>query len=59
MNNWENMYIHIYRQQGKLTDEQQVCEENPFFKHAQLPKALKDSTQPNEQRESTHNGINR
>jgi hypothetical protein len=58
MNHWENMYIHIYRQHGKLIDEQQVYEENPLFKHAQPPNTLKDSTQPNKQRENTHNSIN-
>jgi hypothetical protein len=59
MNYWENMYIQIYRQYGKLIDEQQVYEENPLFKYARPPNTLKDSTQLDEQRKSTHNSINR
>jgi len=35
MNNWENMYIKIYRQNSKLIEEQQVSEINPLFKYAQ------------------------
>ena len=44
MNQWENMYIQIYRQYGKLIEEQQVNEINQLFRHAQPPKTLNDST---------------
>ena len=38
MNQWENLYIQTYRQQGRLIDEQQVSEENPLYKQALPPK---------------------
>jgi hypothetical protein len=38
------MYIQIYRQHGKLIDEQQVYEENPLFKYARPPNTLKQYT---------------
>jgi hypothetical protein len=34
MNYWENMYIQIYRQYGKLIEEQQVNKINPLFEYA-------------------------
>ena len=37
MNQWENLYIQTYRQQGKLIDEQQVSEENPLYRQALPP----------------------
>ena len=60
MNNWENMYIKIYRQNSKLIEEQQVSEINPLFKYAQPPHTLRDSTQQDRQQGSTHdNNTNR
>jgi hypothetical protein len=59
MNYWENMYIQIYRQYGKLIDEQQVNEINPLFEHARPPNTLKDSIQQDEQQEGTHDSTNR
>jgi len=47
MNHWENMYIQIYRQQNLLITEEQVNEKTPLFEFAQLPHAVKDSSQPN------------
>src|SRR5215475_10600091 len=38
MNQWENMYIQIYRQYGKLIEEQQVNEINQLFRYVQPPK---------------------
>jgi len=37
MNQWENLYIQTYRQQGRLIEEQQVGEENPLYKQALPP----------------------
>jgi hypothetical protein len=34
MNYWENMYIQIYGQHGKLIEEQQANEINPLFGYA-------------------------
>jgi hypothetical protein len=45
MNYWENMYIQIYRQHGKLIEEQQVYWINPLFEYARPPNTLKDSIQ--------------
>jgi len=53
MNHWENMYIQIYRQQNLLITEQQVNEPNPLFELAQLPHAIKDSSQPHIPQTST------
>ena len=53
MNNWENMYIQIYRQQNLLITEQQVNEPNPLYDLAQLPHAIRDSSQPNLPQTST------
>jgi hypothetical protein len=55
MNSWENMYIQIYRQYGKLIEEQQVYEINPLFKYTRPPNTLKDSIQWDKQQEGTHN----
>jgi hypothetical protein len=54
MNNWENIYNQIYRQHGKLIEEQQVNEINPLFDYARPPNTLKDSIQRDEQREGKH-----
>jgi hypothetical protein len=53
MNHWENMYIQIYRQQNLLITEQQVNEPNPLYELAQLPHAIRDSSQPNIPQTST------
>jgi hypothetical protein len=54
MNYWENTYIQIYRQHGKLIKEQQVNKINPLFEYAQPPNTLTDSIQQDEQQEGTH-----
>jgi len=46
MNNWENLYIQIYRQQDRLITEQQVNEPNPLYDLAQPPQNRDDSTHP-------------
>jgi len=46
MNNWENLYIQIYRQQDRLITEQQVNEPNPLYELAQAPQNRDDSTHP-------------
>jgi hypothetical protein len=45
LNHWENIYIQIYRQQNQLITEQQDDELNPLYKLAQLPRALRNSSQ--------------
>jgi hypothetical protein len=37
VNNWENLYIQIYRQQDRRITEQQVNEPNPLYELAQPP----------------------
>jgi len=44
MNNWENLYIQIYRQQDRLITEQQANEPNPLYELAQPPQNRDDST---------------
>ena len=46
MNNWENLYIQIYRQQDRLITEQKVNEPNPLYELAQPPQNRDDSTHP-------------
>jgi hypothetical protein len=43
MNNWENIYIQIYRQQDQLITEQQVNEPNPLYELAQPPQDRKNN----------------
>jgi hypothetical protein len=45
MNNWENMYIQIYRQQEQLITEQQIIELKPLYELPQLPHTLRNSSQ--------------
>jgi len=54
MNNWENMYIQIYRQYSKLIEEQLVNEPNTLFEYMQPPRTLRDSTQQDRQQRGTH-----
>ena len=44
MNNWENLYIQIYRQHDRLITEQQVNEPNPLYELAQPPQDRDNST---------------
>jgi hypothetical protein len=44
MNNWENLYIQIYRQQDGLITEQQVNEPNPLYELVQPPQDRDNST---------------
>jgi hypothetical protein len=44
MNNWENSYIRIYRQQDRLITEQQVNEPNPLYELTQPPTDRDNST---------------
>ena len=37
MNSWESLYIHMYRQQGKLITEQQAKEHNSLYNLALPP----------------------
>ena len=45
MNNWENLYIQMYRQQDQLITEQ-VNEPNLLSELAQTPQNIDDSTHP-------------
>jgi hypothetical protein len=47
------MYIQIYRQYGKLIEEQQVNKTNQLFSYAQPPNTLKNSASQDEQRQGT------
>jgi hypothetical protein len=52
-------HIKIYLQQNLLITEQQVNEPNPLYELAQLPHAIRDSSQPNipqTSTSSTHTG---
>jgi hypothetical protein len=44
MNNWENLYIKIYRQQDRLITEQQVNEANSLYELEQPPQDRNNST---------------
>jgi len=44
MNNWENLYIQMYRQLDRLITEQQVKDPNPLYELAQPPQNRDDST---------------
>ena len=46
MNNWENLFIQIYRLQDQLITEQQVNEPNLLYELAQPPQNRDDSTHP-------------
>ena len=50
MNQWENLYIQIYRQYGQLIDEQQTHDTNQLFNHALPPHTIGHSTTQNELR---------
>jgi hypothetical protein len=53
MNQWENMYIHIYRQQNLLITEQQINEPNPLYELAELLHAIRDSSRPDDPQTGT------
>jgi len=55
INNWENMYIQIYRQQDQLITEQQINELNPLYELAQLSHTLRNSSQADHQQTRTPN----
>ena len=44
MNNWENLYIQMYRQLDQLITEQQVNDPNPVYELAQPSQDRDDST---------------
>jgi len=44
MNNWENLYIQMYRQLDRPITEQQVNDPKPLYELAQLPQDTDDST---------------
>jgi len=44
MNNWENLYIQMYRQLDRLITEQQVNDPNPLYELAQPPQDRDDNT---------------
>jgi hypothetical protein len=44
MNNWENLYIQMYRQLDRLVTEKQVNYPNPLYELAQPPLNRDDST---------------
>ena len=43
MNSWENLYIQMYQQQGKLITEQQTHEHSPLYELALAPTDIYDS----------------
>ena len=53
MNSWENLYIQMYQQQGKLIAEQQVHEHSPLYDLALPPTANHDSKHLNVTQTST------
>jgi len=53
MNSWENLYIQMYQQQGKLITEQQVHEHSPLYNLALPPTAKHDSKHLNMTQTST------
>jgi hypothetical protein len=53
MNNWENLYIQIYRQRDQLITEQQVNEPNPLYELARTPQDTNISTRSDTVRAST------
>jgi len=46
MNNFENLYIQMYRQQDQIITEQQVNEPKLLYELAQPPQNIDDSTHP-------------
>jgi len=45
MNSWENLYIQMYQQQGKLITEQQTHEHSTLYELALAPADIYDSWQ--------------